>query len=857
MKKFPTIGEYNQAIQKNGNLIFSTLSAVELIPSRTLPIKVYLFGSGAYAAVFKGKMYGNLFALRVFLEAGSENVIRYEKICSYLETIDSTWKVDCEFLSDEISVNGEKYPILKMNWVQGKLINDFVTENLHSKKVLDDLQKEIVSAAKDLNVNDIGHGDIQSGNMMIVGSSANFQLKLIDYDGMYTPNQNTAKSIENGRSEFNHPDRSKMHFGPYVDRFPFWVMLCALEALKFDPSLWKEVMQGGFNTLDNFLFLRSDFVNPNTSKLIDRLKNLRKDSVDFYLGKLIRFSKSPIYDTELPEIYYDTVDNFSKSNYTNNEPKSHNQPNGESERKKKFIIKCNKPGIKILSSNLEKIGSVPLELDKNQYSNKTVIATDGNQLKRIQLSPHKSTIYIEWVEPHKEEKSFNKKSHSHTKPKSEAESEHYSSTSTPNKNTSNHTKTNNIQSQSKNKKQANSKHPNQPQKKRFKYQFLIWFLIITVPLAVFPIINSHFEILDFNFLEQTSSVAEVDDTPIQEKLIQDFLKAEEQRDWYKIKSFFSPSMRRYWDLYDPNLNEVRKRYEQAWGFTSEGKNYINRITKVRDDQFDLHANYKFYNKNKGAYFQSNSVVRFEFDENNKIKATYAASIRKATKITPKENEDTSLQKESEKLSESELDRQLTKKIIEFFEAEGNKDLSKLKPLISQNPVYFLTEYYPVFSDIKSIYYNEWKDWSTRSTKILKIGRNEDRSYDVEMEVTQFNEVKKQWEKYNFLKHLEFNTSQEIKVYEEINSTRIVANNGQRTVDNSRISKPPSQYLYLTELKYSHGPPIRTSPSLNAEKIMDCPTDISIYVIERTDDIFYKVSVGGVVGYMSKGYLKRN
>ena len=60
MNNFPTIGEYNQAIQKKGGSIFTTLSPIEIIPSRTVPIKVFLYGSGAYAAVFKGKKNGLL-----------------------------------------------------------------------------------------------------------------------------------------------------------------------------------------------------------------------------------------------------------------------------------------------------------------------------------------------------------------------------------------------------------------------------------------------------------------------------------------------------------------------------------------------------------------------------------------------------------------------------------------------------------------------------------------------------------------------------------------------------------------------------------------------------------------------------
>ena len=69
MIEFPTIGKYNKAIQNGGSSVFQTLSNLEIIPSRTAPIKVYLFGSGAYAAVFQGKQYNNKYALRCFLNS--------------------------------------------------------------------------------------------------------------------------------------------------------------------------------------------------------------------------------------------------------------------------------------------------------------------------------------------------------------------------------------------------------------------------------------------------------------------------------------------------------------------------------------------------------------------------------------------------------------------------------------------------------------------------------------------------------------------------------------------------------------------------------------------------------------------
>ena len=135
-----------------------------------------------------------------------------------------------------------------MEWINGVLINQFVSNHLSNNNVLTELQEKLMAISNDLEKHQVGHGDIQCGNIIIIGTSSNFKVKLIDYDGMYVPALTYKKSIEKGRSEFQHPKRTLNHFSPEMDRFSFWVMITALEALKIDKTLWRKVMQEGFNT---------------------------------------------------------------------------------------------------------------------------------------------------------------------------------------------------------------------------------------------------------------------------------------------------------------------------------------------------------------------------------------------------------------------------------------------------------------------------------------------------------------------------------------------------------------------------------------------------------------------------------
>lgn len=290
---FPTISEYNQAIQQNSRFAFNTLSNLTFIPSRSMPVKIFSFGSGSYAVVFKAVDGHKEYAIRCFISAENENIERYRKITSYLKAINESWVTDIELLENEINVIGKSFPIIKMEWIDGQLINNYVSQNLNNNTRLTELQEEIIKVSQSLERHQIGHGDIQCGNVIVAkGIAGKPLIKLIDYDGMYIPSFASQKNLERGRTEFQHPNRSHFEFNERMDRFSFWVILTALEALKYDKTLWNEVMQDGFNSLDNFLFIGDDFKYHYNSKVFKRLDQINSPSLKFYTDKIKFFCKN-------------------------------------------------------------------------------------------------------------------------------------------------------------------------------------------------------------------------------------------------------------------------------------------------------------------------------------------------------------------------------------------------------------------------------------------------------------------------------------------------------------------------------------------------------------------------------------
>ncbi len=103
------------------------------------------------------------------------------------------FSVDFSYLDQGIRVAGQWYPVLKMQWVEGLTLNQFVKQSLDKPATLEALLHLWAKMAKYLRAAEVGHCDLQHGNVLLVpGASANMlALKLIDYDGMWVPAADT------------------------------------------------------------------------------------------------------------------------------------------------------------------------------------------------------------------------------------------------------------------------------------------------------------------------------------------------------------------------------------------------------------------------------------------------------------------------------------------------------------------------------------------------------------------------------------------------------------------------------------------------------------------------------------------
>lgn len=269
MKNWPTPQEYNEAIQ-TPQLCFSDpdLRKTKIaLNSMGLPKSA----SGAFASVYKATTGSTSWAVRCFLSNRPEQSARYKHISDFVlfDNLDST--VDFHYLTEGVQVKGQWYPCLKMVWVEGPTLDQYVESNYKDSAKMTELLKSFHQMVGELEGAGIGHGDLQHGNIIV----SNQGLRLVDYDALFVPALAGLKSLEFGHPNYQHPERTEHHYDPDIDHFSCWLIHASLLAIAIDPTLYRSLGGGD----DSLLFKRKDLVDPDNSATFAALLSHDSDHI--------------------------------------------------------------------------------------------------------------------------------------------------------------------------------------------------------------------------------------------------------------------------------------------------------------------------------------------------------------------------------------------------------------------------------------------------------------------------------------------------------------------------------------------------------------------------------------------------
>lgn len=259
---YPGLEQYQEALQHPKTALLDPELRVGSISTSGLGLPLVMCGGFAltYTVATSGKKY----AVRCFHRASPHLEERYRAISAKLTQLASRYFVPFEFEPQGVRILGGTYPVVKMAWAKGDTLGDFVADNFRNGTALAALRDSLTALAAYLENQQVAHGDIQPGNVMVgdLGTS----LQLIDYDGMYVQAIRALGASESGHRNFQHPKR-KNQFDGTLDRFSFICINVALRALEADPKLWDEFHSDS----DAFLFRASDFTDPGSSAIFQKL----------------------------------------------------------------------------------------------------------------------------------------------------------------------------------------------------------------------------------------------------------------------------------------------------------------------------------------------------------------------------------------------------------------------------------------------------------------------------------------------------------------------------------------------------------------------------------------------------------
>ena len=251
---YPLISEYVEAV-RNAEDNFDKLRDLRPVTDDNgNPVMT----GGNFAVVFKMRDEKNdkLYAVKCFLKDQPNRAENYRMIAEELEFVSSSFLTKFQYLDNELFVDsanadGDEFPVLLMDWVEGTNLDQYIRQHLHDSYQLHLLAYQFSRLALWLMPQPFAHGDLKPDNIMVREDGT---LVLIDYDGMFVPAMKGQKAREMGSPDFRHPARTEDTFNEHIDDFSLASILLSLRVIAEEPDLLEK-----YGAADRLLFSEKDY----------------------------------------------------------------------------------------------------------------------------------------------------------------------------------------------------------------------------------------------------------------------------------------------------------------------------------------------------------------------------------------------------------------------------------------------------------------------------------------------------------------------------------------------------------------------------------------------------------------------
>lgn len=260
---YPLISEYIEAIKSAEDNLEELSNLRPVLGDDGQPVMT----SGNFAVVFKMQDIetGKFYALKCFTKEQEGRDEAYHQIAEELKNVDSSYLISIQYLDKELFVDTNQsteteFPVLLMDWVEGKTLDKYLRENLDDKYALEMLAYRFSQLAQWLIPQSFAHGDLKPDNILVREDGT---LVLVDYDGMYVPAMKGQKARELGSPDFRHPRRTENDFDEFIDDFPIATILFSLNHISKRPFILTK-----FGSSDRLLLSSHDYYDLDNSDLI-------------------------------------------------------------------------------------------------------------------------------------------------------------------------------------------------------------------------------------------------------------------------------------------------------------------------------------------------------------------------------------------------------------------------------------------------------------------------------------------------------------------------------------------------------------------------------------------------------------
>lgn len=266
---YPLISDYIEAIKSAEDNFQELTNLRPVLTDDGQPVLT----SGNFAVVFKMKdtETGQFYALKCFTKDQEGRGEAYHQIAEELKDVESPYLISIQYLDKELFVDTDQtteteFPVLLMDWVEGKTLDKYLRENLDDKYALEMLAYRFSQLAQWLIPQPFAHGDLKPDNILVCEDGT---MVLVDYDGMYVPAMKGQKARELGPPDFRHPLRTENDFDDHMDDYSLICLTLSLRAISIDSSLLSVTEN------DNVLLLSEkdirDFANSKMIKILHSL----------------------------------------------------------------------------------------------------------------------------------------------------------------------------------------------------------------------------------------------------------------------------------------------------------------------------------------------------------------------------------------------------------------------------------------------------------------------------------------------------------------------------------------------------------------------------------------------------------